>query len=164
VAVTFGIGPGFVDGENVDVAIALPAPPAGEGGAARMAFETDILPGAPRAAGCTVEAARHGRFMTERRIGDIVRAGQIVGGLGNEVIAAPAAGVLLGLAARGARIEPGDTLVEIDPGGVAHRCYGVAGGPRRIAEVVVAALAARRGAGRESRSRDGVGFTSVITP
>ncbi len=102
--------------------------------------------------------------MTERRIGDSVRAGQIVGGLGNEVIAAPAAGVLLGLAARGARIEPGDTLVEIDPAGVAHRCYGVAEGPRRTAEIVVAALAARRGAGRATRSRDDARLTSPRRP
>ena len=81
--------------------------------------------------------------MTERRIGDTVSAGQIVGGLGNEVIRAPADGVLLGLAARGARIEPGDTLVEVDPAGVAHRCYGVGEGPRRLAARLLATLAER---------------------
>ena len=161
---TFGIGPGFVEGENVDVALALPAAPEREGGAARNALDTETAQVTPLEAGCAVEAARHGRFMTERRIGDSVRAGQIVGGLGNEVIAAPAAGVLLGLAARGARIEPGDTLVEIDPGGVAHRCYGVAPGPWQLAAVVVAALAARRDAGRESTSRDGTGSTAATAP
>ena len=78
--------------------------------------------------------------MTERRIGDAVRAGQIVGGLGNEVVAAPASGVLLGLAARGARIEPGDPLVEVDPAGVPHRCFGIrrrnAGLPERVLAVL----------------------------
>jgi hypothetical protein len=127
VPITFGIGPGFVEEESVDVAIALPA-------------------AAARESGCFVEATRNGRFMTERRIGDSVRAGQI------------------GLAARGARIEPGDTLVEVDPGGVAHRCFGVTEGPRRIAEVVVAALAVRRGIGCEARFRDGADLTSAPTP
>ena len=68
---------------------------------------------------------------------------QFVGGLGSEVIRAPEGGVLLGLAARGARIEPGDTLVEVDPGGVAFRCYGVGEGPRRIAACVVSTFAGR---------------------
>jgi xanthine dehydrogenase accessory factor len=161
VPITFGIGPGFIEGENVDIAIELPPAPAGEAGVARNEREIDAVPG-PRSEGCsTVETARHGRFVTECRIGDSVRAGQIVGGLGNEAIVAPATGVLLGLAARGARIEPGDTLVEIDRAGTAHRCYGVAEDSRRIAEVVVAALAARRGPGRESRSRDDAVLHSV---
>ena len=96
-----------------------------------------------------VEATRPGRFMTERQIGDAVRAGQIVGGLGNQAIAAPANGVLLGLAARGARIEPGDPLLEVDPAGVPHRCFGIRPAPQRVAERVLAVLArvgyARRG-------------------
>jgi xanthine dehydrogenase accessory factor len=163
VPVTFGIGPGFVERESVDVAIALPGAAVREGGAAAATPETDIVAVAPRVAGYFLEAARSGRFMTERRIGDSVRAGQIVGGLGNEVVAAPTAGVLLGLAARGARIEPGDMLVEVDPGGVAHRCFGVTAGPRRIAEVVVAALVARRGEGHEAKSRDGADLTSAPT-
>jgi len=93
--------------------------------------------------GIAVEATRHGRFMTGRRIGDAVRGGEIVGGLGNEVIRAPEGGVLLGLAARGARIEPGDTLVEVDPGGVRFRCYGVSEGSRRIAACVASTFASR---------------------
>jgi hypothetical protein len=79
--------------------------------------------------------------MTERRIGDSVRTGQIVGGLGNQVIVAPASGVLLGLAARGARIEPGDTLVEVDPAGIAFRCHCVDEDSRRVATKVVSVLA-----------------------
>ena len=82
--------------------------------------------------------------MTERRIGEEVRPGQIVGGFGNEAVAAPAGGVLLGLAARGARIEPGDTLVEVDADGVADRCFGVPEGPRRLAAKVTSALVDRQ--------------------
>jgi xanthine dehydrogenase accessory factor len=121
VPLTIGIGRDFVGGDGVDVAIELPD--------------------TPHRADRAVAADRHGRFMTERRIGDAVRVGQIVGGLGNEVIAAPASGVLRGLAARGARIEPGDTLVEIDPRGIPFRCHGVGEDSRRVAAIVVSALA-----------------------
>ena len=122
VPLTIGIGEGFAAGENVDIVVGLPADPA--------AF--------------VVEAVRHGRFMTERRIGDAVRAGQIVAGLGNEVVLAPATGVLCGLAARGARIEPGDRLVEVDPAGVAHRCFGTGAGSRRVAASVVSFVVRER--------------------
>jgi xanthine dehydrogenase accessory factor len=143
---TIGIGVDFVEGENVDVAIDLAADsshgPGEEPNPLEPASRADFAAGC--GADCIVEAARHGRFMTERRIGDAVRVGQIVGGLGNEAIAAPAGGVLLGLAARGARIEPGDKLVEVDPTGVAYRCYGVGAGPRHVAANVMSALSSRR--------------------
>ena len=147
VPLTIGIGSDFVDGEIVDAAIAIPS--AVPMGAGRHEAERGPLEGNDwhathgSMAGIAVAAPRHGRFMTERRIGDTVRGGEIVGGLGNEFIRAPAGGVLLGLAARGARIEPGDTLVEVDPGGVAFRCYGVGEGPRRIAACVVSTFAGR---------------------
>ena len=126
-AITMGVGADFVEGVDVDVAI----DPIGEllrGRPALRAFRTQEEPretGGAAAAEFRVEATLPGRFMTERRIGDAVRAGQIVGGLGNQAIAAPANGVLLGLAARGARIEPGDPLLEVDPAGVPHRCFGI---------------------------------------
>jgi xanthine dehydrogenase accessory factor len=147
VPLTIGIGSGFVDGEIVDVAIEAPLGSADGSGRMENDNRSPAVKGQNECHGWTggiaVEAPRHGRFMTERRIGDTVRVGQIVGGLGNEVVRAPEAGVLLGLAARGARIEPGDTLVEVDPDGIAYRCYGVSEGPRRIASAVLAALAAR---------------------
>ena len=148
VPVTIGIGPGFVDGENVDVAMELSADlECGSGGPrAGRADAVDAVAHAGDAgsATCAVEAPRHGRFITDRRIGDSVRVGQIVGGLGNEVIRAPGGGVLLGLAARGARIEPGDTLVEVDGAGVAHHCYGVGAGPRHVASRLLCALGERQ--------------------
>jgi xanthine dehydrogenase accessory factor len=150
VPVTIGIGPGFVNGENVDVAMEFSAERSC-GSDIRGVDRADAVNGISHAgdrcgASCAVEAPRHGRFITERRIGDAVHAGQIVGGLGNEVVKAPASGVLLGLAARGARIAPGDTLVEVDCAGVAHRCHGVGAGPRRIAVRVLCALPDRRAA------------------
>jgi xanthine dehydrogenase accessory factor len=93
----------------------------------------------------TIEARRHGRFMTERRIGDTVREGEIVGAVGNDAVQAPARGVLLGLAARGARIEPGDTVVEVDTVRPKHACYGIADDSRSTALRVLAECRIRLG-------------------
>jgi xanthine dehydrogenase accessory factor len=154
VPLTIGIGSGFVGGDNVDVAIENAAEvPNGRGGLGTCcAHLADSGHGADvgRASCLTVEAPRHGRFMTERRIGDFVRASQIVGGLGNEPVVAPIDGVLLGLSARGARVESGDTLVEVDPDGMPHRCHGVGAGPRRLAASVLSAFAVRVDRPRES--------------
>jgi glycine/D-amino acid oxidase-like deaminating enzyme len=146
VPVAIGIGHDFVAGENVDTAIAPPAAPArGAGSATESAGAMDSTQRDPAGRSrLSVAAMRHGRFMTERRIGDAIKVNDIVGGLGNEIVRAPAAGVLLGLAARGARIEPGDLLVEVDPAGFAHQCYGVADGPRGVASDVLTVLASRR--------------------
>jgi hypothetical protein len=51
--------------------------------------------------------------------------------------------VLLGLSARGARVEAGDTQVEVDPDGQPHRCYGIGAGPRRLAASVLSEFAIR---------------------
>jgi len=144
-----GIGAGFVPGESVDLTIGHPEEclrgserePPGHRGLAEGVRDTGDGPAATH----SVEAARHGRFMTERRIGDAVRVGQIVGALGNEVVLAPSGGVLLGLAARGARVDRGDPLVEIDPEGLAHRCYGIRPDSRQVAARVVSELAERIG-------------------
>jgi xanthine dehydrogenase accessory factor len=150
VPLAIGIGQDFVAGENVDVAIdlATESPHGSRREATSLALARRSDFDSLGAADCVVEAARHGRFTTERRIGDCVSVGQIVGGLGNEIITAPAGGVLLGLAARGARIEPGDTLVEVDPAGIAYRCFGVRARPRDVAASVLSALARRRHIGR----------------
>lgn len=149
VPMTIGIGRDFASGENVDMAIefTFEFAPGADHAPARGRTSNATEPENGNAADGIVAAARHGRFMTERRIGESVRVGQIVGGLGNEAIAAPANGVLLGLSARGARIEPGDTLVEVDPSGVVHHCYGVGEGARRIAERVLSVLTHRHEGG-----------------
>jgi len=164
---TIGIGPGFVDGENVDVAMAISAE-SGRGSRGQKADCANLVDDIPHVgngcdANCAVEATRHGRFMTERRIGDAVRIDQMVGGLGNEVIKAPAGGVLLGLAARGARIEPGDTLVEVDPAGIAYRCHGVGEAPRRVAAGVLSALAGRGDPARVPVSESTAVFAHYLT-
>jgi xanthine dehydrogenase accessory factor len=88
-----------------------------------------------------VHAPSTGWFATSRRIGDRVHAGEVVGVLGSLPVAAPMAGVLRGLAARGARIREGDELVEVDPRGDPALCFGISPRESAIARGVVAALA-----------------------
>jgi xanthine dehydrogenase accessory factor len=144
VPLAIGIGPDFVAGENVDVA--LEAPPDAISAAAAQAQGREDPASMLRRKSYVVASTRYGRFMTERRIGDTVRAGEKIGAVGNVAVAAPASGVLLGLAARGARIEPGDELVEVDPNGVSYRCHGIGAGPRTVAATVLSVLAGRKGA------------------
>lgn len=159
VPLAIGIGEDFVEGENVHVAMEPATDPATERFQAGPGLRQIASPAHvdARIQGFAVEAKRHGRFMTERRIGDVVRTGHVVGGLGNETIVAPASGALIGLAARGARIEPGDPLVEVDPAGIASRCHGLAAGSRQLAERVLAALARH---GVPARA----GIASIFTP
>lgn len=148
-AFSIGIGAGFVAGDDVDVVLALPgdsspAPGPGVFAGRDDGFATCESPADP----CVVRAARAGRFFTDRRIADVVRAGEIVGGLGHDAVRAPCSGVLLGLAARGARIEDGDPLVEVDPAGIAHRCHGVSEWARAIGSKVLRAVGAGGGEAR----------------
>jgi len=94
---------------------------------------------------CTIKARRYGRFATEHRIGDFVRAGEIVGAVANDAVEAPARGVLLGLTGRGARIQPGDVIVEVDPARTKHGCHGIEDAARRTALRVLAECRIRLG-------------------
>ena len=143
---TIGLGPGYRVGEHVDIAIETAW---GErlgaivesGGTLPFAGEPRSLGGAGR--GRFVYAPRGGRFHTFARIGDAVEAGEAIASLEGVAIAAPMAGVLRGLSARGARIVAGQKIVEVDPRGDRALCFGVGERPRRIAAGVLEALATR---------------------
>jgi xanthine dehydrogenase accessory factor len=81
-----------------------------------------------------------GRCMTTRRIGDRVRAGEVVAQVGLSAIVAPASGALCGLAARGARLRAGQTVVEVDPRGDPVLCFGLWDAARPVAADVLVAL------------------------
>ena len=144
--VTVGLGPGYRVGEHVDVAIETAwgdrlGAIVTEGGTKPYEGEPRPLGGASRER--FVYAARGGRFNTQRKIGGAVSAGETVGSLEGIAIAAPLGGVLRGLSARGARVTPGQKIVEVDPRGDASTCFGLGERPRRIAAGVVEALAVR---------------------
>jgi xanthine dehydrogenase accessory factor len=143
---TIGLGPGFVAGVHVDIAIETAW---GDTlGAVIESGGTKPFEGEPRRVGGAgreryVYAGKTGRFQSDRRIGDCVASGEEIATLGGDSIAAPLAGVLRGLSARGARIGTGQKIVEVDPRGEASLCFGLGERPRRIATGVVEALQRR---------------------
>ncbi len=147
---TIGLGPGYRVGEHVDVAIETAW--GDRQGAVVRAGGTLAFEGEPRALGGAgrerfVYAPVGGRFNTTRAIGNKVAAGEVVATLEGAPLAAPLGGVLRGLSARGARVSPGQKVVEVDPRGDPAACFGLGERPRRIAEGVVEALAAHACAG-----------------
>jgi xanthine dehydrogenase accessory factor len=94
-----------------------------------------------REAGTVVAAVRNGRFTTSRRIGDRVVAGEIVGAVGSIPVAAPCLGALCGLSARGARVQQGAPIVEVDPRGDPVRCFGLDMRAAALAQEVLRAAA-----------------------
>jgi xanthine dehydrogenase accessory factor len=143
---TIGVGPGYVAGGNVDIAIESAwgeclGTVVAAGPTLPFAGEPRLLGGAGRER--FVYAPCADRFATGRRIGERVTAGQVVGALGNRAILAPLPGVLRGLAANGARVPDGAKLVEVDPQGDPALCFGLGERPRAIACGVLDALAMR---------------------
>jgi len=141
---TVGVGPGFVAGGNVDVAVETAW--GDRLGSVIDAGPTQPFGGEPHVVGGAgrerfVYAPVAGRFATDRRIAGRVRKGEIVGAIGTQMIAAPLDGVLRGLSARGARVAEGAKIVEVDPRGDPALCYGLRERPAAIATGALAALA-----------------------
>jgi len=103
-----------------------------------------------------VEAMHSGRFRTRREIAERIEVGDVLGDLDRHAIIAPAGGVLVGLAARGARVATGQPVGEIDPIGDPQRSFGIAAEGRAIARRTCAAV---RGDGA-TRGRHGAGDRS----
>lgn len=90
-----------------------------------------------------------GRFQALRRIGDRVRAGEVVAEVAGHPIRAPFDGVLRGLLADGLTVPQGMKVGDVDPRGVVEHCFtisdkalAVGGG---VLEAVCAYLSGRAG-------------------
>jgi xanthine dehydrogenase accessory factor len=143
---TIGLGPNFVAGETTDLAIETQWGDAL--GAVVTAGPTRALGGEPRsfdghARDRFVYAPVAGVVRTGAAIGDRVRAGDVVARIGDEPLAAPLDGILRGLTHDGVPLDAGAKVLEVDPRGEPSGVVGIGARPRRIAEGVLAALAAR---------------------
>jgi xanthine dehydrogenase accessory factor len=137
-----GLGPGFVAGSNVDVAIetSWSAP-----GRIVRAGPTLPLSGEPRDLGGHgrdryVAAPASGRFVTGMAIGDRVRQGEPVAAIGNLVLAAPLDGILRGLTRDGVHVQREAKVIEVDPRGRPEDARGIGERPGAIADGVLAAV------------------------
>ncbi len=139
---TIGLGPNFVTGENVDLAVETSWEDLGrviEDGPTR------VLSGEPR------PIAGHGRdrvvyspvdgvFQTTLDIGDCVERGQPVAGVENVELKAPLDGVLRGLTRDGVPVRVGTKVIEVDPRGGGAIVEGIGERPGRIADGVLRGL------------------------
>jgi xanthine dehydrogenase accessory factor len=138
-----GLGPNFVAGSNVDVAVeTMWGDRLGEviesGSTAALAGEPRPIGGAARER--FVYAPEAGRFITSARIGDRVEEGAVVAKIGDISLRAPIGGVLRGLTRSGVNVSARTKVIEVDPRGDMAGVVGLGERPRRIAEGVLKAL------------------------
>lgn len=140
---TIGVGPNFIAGKTVDVAIETAW---GTGlGEVIVNGPTRDLGGEPRELGGSgreryVYAPCPGVFLTNRRIGDSVIQGQSIANLGGRSITAPLSGRLRGLTRDGVPVMEGAKIIEIDPRGEHAVVFGLGERPQRIARGVLRAI------------------------
>lgn len=143
---TVGLGPGFVAGQNVDLAVET-----GWGDDLGRLIErgpTRDLAGEPRAiVGVArdryVYAPAIGTFRTGLRIGSSVRAGQTVAHVDDTPLLAPIDGALRGLTRDGVTVAERTKVIEVDPRGAEGNLFGIGERPGRIADGVLAAVRGR---------------------
>jgi xanthine dehydrogenase accessory factor len=144
---TIGLGPNFIAGETVDLAIETMW---GERlGAIIEAGATLPLGGEPRPISGVgrarfVYAPAAGGFKTSARIGDCVEKNAVVATIGEIPLHAPIDGVLRGLTRSGVEVTVRTKVIEVDPRCDPAAAFGMGERPRRIAEGVLKALARAR--------------------
>jgi len=144
--VTIALGPGFEAGRDVDVVIETNRGPAMGSVIERGAAEPDTgVPG--ELGGVALErllrAPASGEFRATRRIGDLVREGDVVGAVGGAPVAARISGVLRGLAADGLPVASGQKVGDVDPRGAEVDATLISDKARAVGRAVLAALRAR---------------------
>ena len=141
-SLTIGLGPNFVAGENVDIAIETSWGDAL--GQVIYSGPTRPLQGEPRSLdGHTrdryVYAPVAGLFRTTASIGDDVQQGQLIAWVDSTPLESPLSGRLRGLTHAGVPVTKGTKVIEVDPRGDSAEISGIAERPRRIALAVLQA-------------------------
>jgi xanthine dehydrogenase accessory factor len=138
-----GIGPGFIAG--ADVHLVIESSPGNNLG--RLIFEGESAKDSDRTDDANnsdkvrfVRAEETGVFTTERKIGDAVLAGDIIGNINDLPLKAPISGVLCGLLRKEAKVLPYAKLAEIDPENDKSVCFAIRGRMRAISGGVLEAV------------------------
>jgi len=143
---TIGLGPNFVAGEAVDVAIETQW--GDDLGTVVWEGATKPLGGEPRsfeghARDRFVYAPASGVMRTGAEIAQRVSAGQTVATITEQALRAPLDGILRGLVHDGVPVQSGAKVLEVDPRGDLTKVFGIGPRPRRIAEGVLEAMQPR---------------------
>lgn len=137
-----GLGPGFVAGETVDIAVETGWDGLGEivphGATGSLAGEPRPLGGHGRDR--YVYAPLGGVFRTSWEIGQAVAAGEVVAHIEGTGLRAPLGGVLRGLTHDGVPVLVGGKVIEVDPRGDPAAGAGIGERPDRIAAGVLLAV------------------------
>jgi xanthine dehydrogenase accessory factor len=140
---TVGLGPNFIAGETVHVAVETGW---NEGlGQAIWHGATRPLEGEPQtiaghARDRYVYSPAAGIFRTALQVGDMVSAGQEVARVDAIPLHAPIAGILRGLTHDSIPVAKKTKVIEVDPRGAQAQIGGIAERPRRIAQGVLDAI------------------------
>lgn len=140
---TLGLGPNFVAGGNVDIAIETGRGPdlgrvIRSGAAAALKGEPVSMGGHARDR--YVYAPAEGIFCTRLQVGEAVRRGQVVAEINGQPLIAPLDGVLRGLTRDGVPVAVKTKVIEVDPRGESAQVSGIAERPAKIAEGVLRAI------------------------
>ncbi|MFN3869200.1 MAG: nitrate reductase associated protein [Hyphomicrobiaceae bacterium] len=143
---TIGLGPNFVAGDTVDLAVETSW--GDDLGRVVDRGPTRSLAGEPRAIDGVgrerfVYAPTAGVLRTPHHIGAMVQAGMTVATIGDVVLQAPITGNIRGLTRDGVRVETGAKVVEISPQGASATIFGLGERPKAIAAGVSRAVAGR---------------------
>jgi xanthine dehydrogenase accessory factor len=141
-SLTIGLGPGFVAGSNVDLAIetswSAPGKIVRNGPTLRLGGEPKPIAGVGRERYVYAPAA--GTFQTDQKIGALVAEGQIVAHIDPVPITAPIDGTIRGLTRHGVPVDVGAKVLEIDPRGIDAVVTGIGERPSMIADGVLRAI------------------------
>lgn len=146
-SLVIALGPGFSAGKDCHAVVETnPGHNHGRliyrGGAERNTG----VPGAVGGLTCEriLRSPSEGRFIPEKRIGDAVRKGELIGRVGGEQVVAEIEGVLRGLIRPEFRVSRGLKIGDIDPGGDADRCHTISDKARALGGAVLEAILSHR--------------------
>jgi len=139
---TIGLGPNFVAGGNVDVAIETHWEDLGK---VIRTGPTRPLEGEPRSIDGVgrqrfVYSPAVGIFRTTAKLGDAVTAGEVISYVEAVPLAAPIDGIVLAVTHDGVPVERGTKVLEVDPRGDPSAAFKMGQRPRRLGEAVVSVI------------------------
>jgi xanthine dehydrogenase accessory factor len=141
-----GLGPGFRAGK--DVHLVVETNNSERLGRVILKGEAEENTGIPVAVqGLTHERALHaeaaGLFQTDRDIGEMISAGDVMATVGGEPVEAKIDGIIRAMLRHGTEVTKGTKLGEIDPSGNIEDCYTIRPRVRAIAGGVLEAIMMR---------------------
>jgi xanthine dehydrogenase accessory factor len=141
-----GLGPGFRAGKDVHVVVETSN--SERQGRVILKGEAEADTGIPVAIqGLTTERALHaaedGLFQSDRDIGEMIGAGEVVASVAGEPVKAEIGGIIRALLRSGVEVTKGTKLGEIDPTGNIEDCYTIRPRMRAIAGGVLEAIMMR---------------------